>query len=257
MRRGGKILVILGIVLALIAGAGVYVVLATAEPGTAPVQTTKLVIAVQPIDQRTEIQPEQLAQADWPVTIPTPIGAYAQPTEVAGKFAMVPINPGQPLIDKMVKSKAELKDTGGNASLLIDKGMVAIALPVSMNTNVAQAIEVGDHVDILATFTAQPVAGSQNAGPPQTATQRLLPDVLIIQVGPWPSTCGKGECNSSVVTFQLKEQDALVLKYALEKSEGLTLVLRPSNDHQLDTLEPVTMEYINKRFGFKFPTQGQ
>ena len=132
-----------------------------------------------------------------------------------------------------------------------------MAFPVSLNTNVAQAIQAGDRVDILATFTAQPVAGTQNAGPPLTASQRLLPDVLILQVGPWPVAGGKTDTSFAVVTFQLKEQDALVLKYSMEQSGTLTLVLRAANDHQLDNLEPVTLEYINKRFGFKFPTQGQ
>ncbi len=257
MRRGGRILVILGIVLALIAGAGIYVVLATAQPGTVEVPKTSLVMAAQPIDERTEILPDQLVQADWPVTIPTPQGAFASPTEVAGKIAMVPIQPGQPLISKMVIDKGDLKENHSNASLILEKGSVAMAFPVSISTNVANAIQAGDRVDILATFTAQPVAGTQNVGPPLVATQRTLPDVLILQIGPWPAPGAKAENVGTVVTFQLKEQDALVLKYEMEQSGTLTLVLRPANDHQLDTLEPVTLEYINKRFGFKFPTQGQ
>ncbi len=257
MRRGGgRILVILGIVLALIAGAGVYVVLATSTQGSAPVETTGLVMAGQPIDQRTEILPDQLVQANWPVTIPTPVGAFASPTEVAGKIAVVPIQPGEPIIGKMVLDKGDIKESHSNASLIIEKGSIGIAMPVAINSNVANAIQAGDRVDILATFTAQPIAGAQQVGPPQTASQRLLADILILQVGLWPAEGGKGDA-TPIVTFQLKEQDALVLKYAMEQSTGLTLVLRPANDHQLDTLEPVTLEYINKRFGFKFPSAGQ
>ncbi len=257
-RGGGRVLVLLGLVLALIAGAGVYVILGSAEQGTAPVPTTKLVMASQPITQRSEILVDQLIEADWPATIPTPMGAFAAPTEVAGKLALVAIDPGLPITQKMVISKGDVKESHGYAALVLEKGYVAIAMPVSSSANVAQAIQTGDRVDILATFSAQPVsAAGQSAGPSLTATQRTLADVLILQVGPWSGECGKAECSTGIVTFQLKEQDALMLKYAMDQGGSLTLVLRPANDHQLDTLEPVTLEYINKRFGFKFPTGGQ
>ena len=158
MRRGGRVLVILGMVLALIAGAGVYVVLANAEPQAAPIKTTKLVMSVQDIVERSEVAPEQVAQVDWPVTIPTPVGAFADPADAVGKFAKVPIYPGQPLVGEMLIDKSELKDTHSNASLILEKSMVAIALPVTINSNVAEAVQAGDRVDILATFTAQPLA---------------------------------------------------------------------------------------------------
>jgi Flp pilus assembly protein CpaB len=260
MRRGGRVLIILGMVLALIAGAGVYVALATAEPQSEPVKTTKLVMAVQPIVERSEVAPEQVVQVDWPLTIPTPVGAFEKPADVSGKFATVPIYPGQPLVDKMLIDKSELKDTHSNASLLLEKGTVAIALPVTINSNVANALQTGDRVDILATFTAPPVATANQApSAPLITTHHLMQDVLILQVGPWPSPNSKEQNSggSAVVTFQMQEQDALVLKYALENSSGLTLVLRPANDTELAKPEPVTIEYINKRFGYKFPIPGQ
>lgn len=260
MRRGGRVLIVLGMVLALIAGAGVYVALATAGPGSEPVKTTQLVMAVQPIIERSEVAPEQVVQVDWPMTIPTPVGAFEKAADVSGKFATVPIYPGQPLVDKMLIDKSDLKETHSNASLLIEKGTVAIALPVTVNTNVAGAIQVGDRVDILATFTAPPVATTnQPAGVPLVTTHHLMQDVLILQVGPWPSpdTKDQGGGGSAVVTFQMQEQDAQVLKYSLENSNGLTLVLRPANDSELANPEPVTLEYINKRFGYKFPIAGQ
>jgi Flp pilus assembly protein CpaB len=260
MRRGGRVLVILGMVLAVIAGGGVYVVLANAEPQAEPVKTTKLVMSVQNIVERSEVAPEQVAQVDWPVTIPTPVGAFEKPTDAVGKFALVPIYPGQPLVAGMLIDKSQIKDTHSNAALLLEKGSVAIALPVTANTEVADAIQAGDRVDILATFTAQPVTtGNQSAGQPLVASHRLLQNVLILQIGPWPNpgTKSQGGAATTVVTLQLNEQDALVLKYSLENSNGLTLVLRPANDTDLANPEPVTLEYINKRFGYRFPATGK
>jgi Flp pilus assembly protein CpaB len=260
MRRGGRVLVILGMVLALISGGGIYVVLANAEPQSAPVKTTKIVMSVQDIVERSEVAPEQIALVDWPVTIPTPIGAFEKPADAVGKFAKVPIYPGQPLVGEMLIDKSQLKDTHSNASLLLEKGTVGIAMPVTINTNVANAIQAGDRVDILATFTASPaVTGNQGAGQPVVTSHHLMQDVLILQVGPWPSANSKDQAAAAtaVVTFQLNEQDALVLKYSMENSNGITLVLRPANETELSNPEPVTLEYINKRFGYRFPLAGQ
>jgi pilus assembly protein CpaB len=261
MRRGGRVLVILGMVLALIAGGGVYVVLANAEPQAEPVKTTKIVMSVQDIVERSEVAPEQIALVDWPMTIPTPTGAFANPTDAVGKLAKVPIYPGQPLVSEMLIDKSELKDTHSNASLLLEKGTVAIAMPVTVNSDVANAIQAGDRVDILATFTGpQNAAGSQGGGQPLVTSHHLMQNVLILQIGPWPSPNSKDQTSGSaaaVVTFQLNEQDALVLKYSMENSSGLTLVLRPANETELANPEPVTLEYINKRFGYRFPSTGQ
>ncbi len=258
MKRGGRIFVLLGLILALVAGGGVYYILAMANPGQEPPKTVKVVMAAQPIVQRSEIMPDQLIAADWPESIATPVGAVAEPTQVTGKLALVPVSPGIPIVDTMVISRGALTETHGNAAMILEKGWVAIAMGVGGTSNVANAIQTGDRVDILATFTAQPVGkAGENTGAPLTATQRLLADILILQVGPWSGECGKAECSASIVTFQLKEQDALVLKHAVDNGGNLTLVLRAANDTQLDNLEPVTLEYINKRFGFKFPVAGQ
>jgi hypothetical protein len=84
--------------------------------------------------------------------------------------------------------------------------------------------------------------------------QRLLADVLIIQVGPWPSPgskSGGGTTGASVITLQLKEQEALVLEYALENASTVTLFLRPANDHDILSLDPVTLDYIIQRYGYR------
>lgn len=260
MRRGGRVLVFLGMVLALIAGGGVYVVLANAEPQSEPVRTTKIVMTVQQITERSEVGPDQVSQVDWPVTIPTPVGAFEKPADAVGKFAKVPVYPGQPVVASMLIDKSEIKDTHSNASLLLEKGSVAIALPVTINTEVADAIQAGDRVDILATFTVQPVStGTTSGGPALITTHRLMQNVLILQIGPWPNPGTKSQAASTttVVTMQLNEQDAQVLKYSLENSNGLTLVLRAANDPEMANPEPVNMDYINKRFGYRFPMSGR
>ncbi len=262
MRRGGRIFVLLGLVLALIAGAGVYVVLGTATPEQAPARSVNVVMAVQAITARGEVAPEQVQAVPWPEAIPTPIGAMSDPTDAIGQLALVPVPPGQPVTEDMLITKQDNEKNHGYASMLIEKGSVGIAFPVSVSTNVADAVQAGDRVDILATFTAEPTAGqtAQAAAAPPTITQRMLADVLVINVGTWPPPSNKTGAPagpSTIVTFQLTEQDALVLQHAMQKADTLNLVLRSSNDHELWELEPVTVDYINKRFGFQLPAAAQ
>lgn len=260
MRRGGRIFIILGLILAIISGIGVFVVLASAEPQPVQVPTTSLVVAFQQVPARSEISADQVGQVEWPQRVPTPLGAYAQPSDVVGKLALVPIYPGQPIINEMVISKDDAEARHSNAALILEPGQVAVALGVSLNSNVAEAIQAGDRVDLLVTYGSASAAGG--SGEPYIATQTTLQNVLILQVGPWPRNVGddSGQNNNAgttIITVQLAEQDALALKHIEGTAQAYSLALRAANDEQVFTTEPVTLEYLNKRFNFNIPGLGQ
>ncbi|MBI4787289.1 MAG: Flp pilus assembly protein CpaB [Chloroflexi bacterium] len=248
MNRAGRILLIFGVLLSIVSGLTVLVVLSLSQPQPAEVPTTKVVVAFQNISSRSEISPDQVGVADWPRALPTPTGGFPDSSSVIGKVATAPIPPGQPITDKLLIDKGDAKETHSNAALIIEKGSVAAAMPVTIKSSVAEAIQAGDRVDVLATFRS-PNNGSG------VATQRLLADILVLQVGPWPSANAKQQSTTgtSVLTLQVKEQDAAVLLYAEEFATEVSLVLRSAGDHDLPTLEPVTFDYINQRFGFKLP----
>ncbi len=250
MNRAGRILFLLGFLIAAASGLVVFLLLTTNQPRTPEVTTVPLVIAFQNIPARTEIIPGHVGVAQWPIALPTPIGAFDHPSDVIGQLANAPIAPGQAIIGRMLINKGEVRENHSNAALILEKGTVAIAMPVTVKSNVAEALQAGDRVDVIANFAAP---GSSTAS--SEATQRLLADVLIMQVGAWPNPTVKsqGAPSATVVTLQLKEQEAMVLSYAMDHASAVTLVLRPSNDHELLPLEPVTFEYINQRYGFKLP----
>lgn len=261
MRRGGRIFIILGLILALIAGAGVFFVLATAEPQPLETPKTSLVVAVQNIPSRSEVSADRIQSVDWPLSIPTPIGAYASPADVVGQLSLVPIYPGQPIIDDMVISKDDAEARHSNAALILEKGQVAVAFAISLNSDVAEAIQTGDRVDLLVTLSPQTEA-AQVGGAPLIVSQKTLENILILQVGPWPRDVGEqstsdGGGSPGIITFQLTEQDALTLKHLETIATTYTLVLRAANDEEIFVTEPVTIEYINKRFQFNIPGLGQ
>jgi Flp pilus assembly protein CpaB len=249
MNRTGWVLLIFGILTSIVAGLGVFVLLTINQPKPAPVETTKLVVAFQNISPRTEITDGQVGVADWPSVIPTPIGGLADPKDAVGKLSNTMISPGQPVISSMLIDKSQVEETHSNAALLLEKGTVAKAMQVNIVSNVAEALQAGDRVDVIATFE-----GQSTTGPASSITQRLLADALILQVGPWPKPGAKDQSSATgttVITLQLKEQEALVLEYAIEHASTVTLFLRPANDHDILTLDPVTLDYITQRYGYR------
>ncbi|MBI4673624.1 MAG: Flp pilus assembly protein CpaB [Chloroflexi bacterium] len=258
---GGRIFVILGLVLAVISGVGVFFVLATAEPQAVPVLTTQVVVSFQQIQGRSEISPDQVGQVEWPQTVPTPIGAFAAPADVVGKLAKYPIYPGQPINSEMIISKADAEAKHSNAALIIEKGQVAIAFPVSLDSSVAEAIQTGDRVDLIVTYNVQLQDRISGQSGEYIVTQKTLENVLILQVGPWPREIGEqsaqGGGSVNIATVQLTEQDALALRHIQDTSSSYAFVLRAANDDQIFTTEPVTLEYLNKRFNFNIPGLGQ
>jgi Flp pilus assembly protein CpaB len=145
----------------------------------------------------------------------------------------------------LVDKSASAGDSRGTAAYVLEKGSVAMAMPITVKSSVADAIQVGDRVDLIVTM--------HSPSSTSISTQRLLADVLILQVGSWQKAQNQSGTASSIVTFQLKEQDALALEYTILHADALTMVLRPANDHELAPLEPVTFDYINQRFGFRLP----
>ncbi len=262
MRRGGgRIFIILGLILALIAGGGIFFVLANAQPAPTQEARVPVVVAVQSIPSRSEVSADRLQSVGWPVSVPTPIGAFADSTDVIGRLTLVQIFPGQPIIEQMLITKELAQERHSNAALILEKGSVAIAMGVSINSDVAEAIQPGDRVDLLVTYIVEGQS-AQTTGGQYIVTQKTLENVLILQVGPWPrdvgeqsSTQGGGSIN--VVTVQLTEQDALALEHIENTSGAYTFVLRAANDADIFTTEPVTLEYLNKRFNFNIPGLGQ
>ncbi len=256
MRRGGRILVLLGIFLGVLTAGGVYFVLLTAQPQTPQIKTISVVVAQQNIPERAEILPEMLGKAEWPEPY-VPPGAYERTSDVAGKLALEPIYQGQIVLGPMLLDKTKVKETRSNASYVIPEGKIAMAFTLNTLSGIAGALQSGDMVDIMLTLSpgGKVMTGTQTITLNEGAiTQFMLQDVLILNLGAWPSGAGKQENApaASVVTFALTPQDALALKAAGEQG-NIQLILRRAGDHQPFRTEPVTLPYLLKRFNFLPP----
>jgi Flp pilus assembly protein CpaB len=100
------------------------------------------------------------------------------PEEVVGKIARTDILRGQPMLESLIATDPEsLAAQGGDASLFIPAGKVAMAYPINKLTSVGYAIGAGDHVDVVVSFSIVEV--DQEGQFPVIPFNRDLVDDLI------------------------------------------------------------------------------
>lgn len=210
MRRG-RLLILLGLILALGTAAVVFFLLqSTAPTGEPEIERVEVVYAMQPIAE------------DSPVDLEGQLGIKKVPKEglsesvvrnleqTQGMLATVPIEQGDIIYTNMLQTPEEQMQKA-KLGKLVQVGYVAVAFPISELSSVSYGIQAGDHVDILITFSfidieqetqlrepvcppICPVPGglegeSQQAAGleqlPRLATQLTVQNAEILGVGRW------------------------------------------------------------------------
>jgi Flp pilus assembly protein CpaB len=151
MRRG-RVLILLGLILAVGTAAIVFWVLSGVggEGGPAEVATEEVVVAIQPIaeDEPVEGRVDLVQMAVDAI----PPGAVRSIEETAGMLAAGPIPQGtviQP--DLLISPQDRMRQ--GELGKLVEVGFVAVGLPIDELSSVSYGIQPGDHVDILMTLS--------------------------------------------------------------------------------------------------------
>jgi len=256
MRRGGRILTVLGLLLGLLTATVTFVTLSQTPTTQQAVPTKDVVVATQNIGTRTEITIDMVDTVKFPEEA-IPAGAFESRQAVVGKVALYPIYPGQPILPPMIINKPApiITPTGSIASFIVPEGKVAMAFEISTVSSVAGAIQPGDTIDILVTLQpaglppVTPRSGTATTGTEGLpVTQLTLQDVQVLHVGAW-AIQDRNAPASGILTLALDRQDALVLKSAREQGQ-IDLVLRRVGDRKTYDLEPVTLQYLNRRFKF-------
>jgi Flp pilus assembly protein CpaB len=291
MRRG-RILILLGLILAIGTAAAVYILLNQAQPAVPEIPTEDVVVAFQPIAEdepvegRVEIQSKPVDQI--------PEGAVRSLEATATMLAAGPIPAGTILHPDMLISP-EQKRQEGELGKLVQEGYVAVAFPIDELSSVSFGVKPGDRVDILMSFAfvdidqesqiQTPICPEICPGLPGTegelvdldpaqqrsrsVAQLTLQDAQVLGVGRWGQeeiTAAEEEAAQAnrnapptqptvpeYITLMLTPQDALVLKLAREYGASIDLAVRAKDDHQTFATEQVTLDYILARFGVSLP----
>lgn len=155
-----------------------------------------------------------------------------------------------------------------------------MAVPVNEISGVAEAMRDGDHVDVIVSLNVLEWDVQGNESKPEYSAQFTVQDVEVLHIGSWAGPqpteatsegasggmLGGGGGNSggstcdplAVVVLLLEPQDALVLKYAMDKKteegrESFVFVLRAVDSEEEYVTEPVNQDYMVKRFKFSKP----
>ena len=288
MRRG-RILILLGLILAVGTAAAVFVVIQSMqEPEGARVDLEDVVVAVQPIAEEEPVE-GRIELRPMPIEY-VPAGALRSLEGTSGLLAAGPIPQGTVIHPDLLISPADLMREG-KLGKLVEPGQVAVALPVDELSSVSYGIQPGDHIDVMMSFyfvdldqetqAIEPICapicpggeGQQEASVteqrPRLAAQLTLQDVEVLGVGRWnqpeptpeeqEEAAQRGEPIPvelpKYITVMVPPQDALVLKLAREVGASIDLGVRAEDDAQQFVTQQVTLDYILARFGVSLPAR--
>ena len=155
--RRGKIVIIVGVVLAVVAGATSFYLINQAQEhaGEGELQKVSVVVAAQLIPARTPIQPGALVVREIPLDAATQIGIVKDPAALAGKVLSVVI--GQPIYSNMIASAS-----GQSGFSILNPGETvapdseawrAISITIPDDRAVAGLLVAGQTIDIFMTAT--------------------------------------------------------------------------------------------------------
>ncbi|HET7701501.1 MAG TPA: Flp pilus assembly protein CpaB [Candidatus Limnocylindria bacterium] len=176
-KRRARLILIIGIVLALIAGAGTYFVASSAQTAAPPViETTPVLVAAREIPAKTTLTMADLKEQPFNVDAKPP-AALVKREDAVGKVTIQAIGIGEPL------TPAKFSDPKNPAFVVIPASFIgpdgapradspnfrAMSITVPDANAVGGAVQVGDVVDVLYALQFDPAKFLRSPRPEQTS----------------------------------------------------------------------------------------
>ena len=176
-KRRARLILILGIVLAIFAGAGTFLYASGAQTQTAPViPTTPVLVAAREIPAKTTLSAADVRVQDYNADA-KPAAALVKPEDAVGKVTVSAISVGEPILPAkfsdpknpafVVMPLANLGSDGAPKSDAPNFRAMSITVPDA--NAVGGAVQPGDIVDIVFTLNFDPVKLVANPKPTQTS----------------------------------------------------------------------------------------
>jgi Flp pilus assembly protein CpaB len=250
--RRSKVYIAVGVVVALIVAATVYVALqASGLTDGVQVESRSVVVAVNDIGARQPIAEGDVTTRTIPLD-PTNATAFESVDLVVGRVSGVAIGAGQVISPNLLASTTE-----GMAFSILEPGeefdpegpdLRAVSVTVAAANAVGGSLTTGQLVDLLVTMPINPQAGEDDATDP--ATERFLAG---------PST----KVTVQAATILAREGDVYILRADLATAEQIaeltaaggtfTLVLRPDEDERAANTEGSTIDSLIDDYDFRVP----
>ena len=280
MKRSNRLVILVGVLLAVLAFVGIVVLLGQqGSKAPAEAKTVKVLVAKSDIAIGDSVTPAlvEVKDVDPEAVVGTRI---ADPSQLSGAPALFPIGRGSQVSQESVG----LGPLGTTCiSCQLEPGEKAIAFQVERVTGLDFLIQRGDHIDIIfrgGVQVVQPTVDSTADAPRFEAipglenaptVKTLLQNKRVLYVSatkikpiadpkatpvPGGTTAKADEIETVVIVFAGTDSDAEVIKFAQNDQSvlgPLTAVLRNVTDDVVEDTTGITFKILVERFGIPIP----
>jgi pilus assembly protein CpaB len=266
----GRLFIIVGLLLAVLAAGGVFVLGSVSNAGVGVGGGTAVVVAARDIPFRGVLTADDLTTAKFSTVPPN---AFTNVKDLEGKnlIAQLNISKGQPILSNMLASSPDQITGRASGFLQIPQGFVAVTMPTSELQGVAGYIQPNDYISIIATISVQLFATGQQQGPAKTVTKTVFTNVHVLRVGAAtnqvsPVNGNQGQstqsgANATSITFVVTACDAEFLNW-FRSQASLSYELESFKDYKpqdvtpnaacssVDAAKGIGPALVNQRYGF-------
>jgi Flp pilus assembly protein CpaB len=186
--RRGKVVIIVGIVLAIVAGGAAFYLIQQAQQnaGRGEAVLVDVVVAAQVIPARTPIQPGAVEVRKVPLDDATQVGIVTDPAQLTGKVLAISVVAGQPIYSNMIATatgSSGIVILGPEETIAPDSPVWrAISITIPDERAVAGLLTPGQSIDIFMTATISVPTSVEPAGVyySDMATKITYQDMVIL-----------------------------------------------------------------------------
>ncbi len=165
--RRGRIIIILGVLLALVAGGTSFYLINNAQQsaGQGPLEKVTIVVAARDIAARTPLEAADIVTVQVPLDPASQAGVVTKPDTLIGAVLAIPVSAGMPIYNTMLVGSggSGFSILGPNETISPDsENWRAVALTIPADRAVAGLLTVGETIDILMTASMPAVPASIN-----------------------------------------------------------------------------------------------
>jgi len=194
---------------------------------------TQVAVAKQHIRAKTVITKEMLDFKEMPAEYVLP-GTIVDAKDAEGKITVGDIFPGEVILSSKLTSKG---DPAAGLSAKIEANKRAISIPSNKVNALHGLINVGDCVDVLATFDVE------EPDKRESYTSTLAQNVPVLAINNSLQTSVSEKLELETVTLMVEPIHAQQITLALEKG-SIQLVLRAPDDKQVQPISSTKIQQL-------------
>jgi Flp pilus assembly protein CpaB len=203
---GGRLFIIVGLLLALVAFGAVFLLGNLGGGGSIGGPSNVVVVAKQDIPLRHQITDADLTTAKISLSgDATLANTYTSTKDVLNLISEINISKGSVVTSDMLAKDINLVPAGSAPAYLpLASGYVAMTVPTSEQQGVAGHISLGDYITVVSTTSLQIFATGSSSGPQLqgTVTKTVFTNVRVIGLGPASNGVQSASSQSSTTTQQ-------------------------------------------------------